>query len=54
MDNNRIIKVEGSSLGSPERWKVLDENYRDIIYRGTFEQCVKFLQNQCPTGACES
>lgn len=38
----------------PSRWEVLSADMRDTEFSGTYEQCVKYLQAQCPTGSCES
>lgn len=50
--HKRVLK--GGFNTEVEIYEVLSSDYRDIEFQGTFEECVTFLNNTCPTGKCEN
>ena len=57
--NERIVN-QGSTIRP--QWVVLSSDMRTVEYKGentayigdnSFDNCVKYLKNQCPTGGCD-
>lgn len=53
----RLLLVEKygykSRQGQVDLWEVLTPDMRDREFSGSFEECEKYLRNQCPNGSCE-
>jgi hypothetical protein len=55
---NRLQKVREATQGlpwqtKPEVWEVLSEDLREQEFEGTYEECLRYLKAQCPTGSCD-
>lgn len=35
-------------------YEVLSDDMRSTEFTGSFDECIRYLQSQCPTGKCEN